>query len=494
MDPHVEFPTLDIKSEQLEQPTYCYDFPESSEPPAQFIKIEPIIEPIVDDSIQALFTSAVIAKIEKTLFGQNCQVKIEISDGQHADLGIFQTDISLNDSDTKDEKLFNENCENIAEIKFEETNEATMKGSVSISPDLGLNDEKENNVNTFTECIDPHSYVPCPTTRSLSCSKCSYVTNYVFHLQAHKKKMHFTDFNFCSLCNSNKAFASQASLKEHVRNHTCFMRLCRTCNLYFSSRLAYTKHWRTKHRKPDTMISCKYCQYKCDKKLSLLSHMHRLHRDLLKDPDELLQHVCLTCNRRFSGLNSLKNHQRSHTGERPYACNHCDYKAIRPKEIRAHVKRLHSQAFSCNDCPRRFTDEKSLQTHVKIDFCVHKCSLCIFKSPRKDAFESHLRKMHRDKLSLEVLKPFPCDMCTKRFTRKYHATNHIRRKICQIYKPSDNSDNIDDKCLKFPKAKNNKKSQKEPKSKVDPFVCEACHERFDRLKVLNRHKEFCVHI
>ena len=138
MDPHVEFPTLDIKSEHLQQPTYCYDFPESSEPPAQFIKIEPIIEPIVDDSIQALFTSAVIAKIEKTLFGQNCQVKIEISDGQQA-----------------------ENCENIAEIYFEETNEATIKGSFDISPYLDLNNEKENDVNTLTGLIDAlYEHIP----------------------------------------------------------------------------------------------------------------------------------------------------------------------------------------------------------------------------------------------------------------------------------------------------------------------------------------------
>lgn len=35
------------------------------------------------------------------------------------------------------------------------------------------------------------------------------------------------------------------------------------------------------------------------------------------------QHMCNTCNKNFSSASALQIHERTHTGEKPFACNIC---------------------------------------------------------------------------------------------------------------------------------------------------------------------------
>ena len=52
--------------------------------------------------------------------------------------------------------------------------------------------------------------------------------------------------------------------------------------------------------------------------------------------------VCDVCGRQFKLSGHLNRHMKVHTGERPYACNHCSYRSSRNDSLRMHVLNRHT--------------------------------------------------------------------------------------------------------------------------------------------------------
>lgn len=58
-------------------------------------------------------------------------------------------------------------------------------------------------------------------------------------------------------------------------------------------------------------------------------------------PNPSRSHTCPFCLKNFYGSVDLERHKRTHTGEKPFACTHCLYRATQLGNLQRHMKTKH---------------------------------------------------------------------------------------------------------------------------------------------------------
>ncbi|KAA0720729.1 hypothetical protein E1301_Tti011518 [Triplophysa tibetana] len=137
---------------------------------------------------------------------------------------------------------------------------------------------------------------------------------------------------------------------------------------------------------------------------------------------EVKRHACPECHKEFRFECLLRNHMRTHTGERPYQCSDCG-KSFRCLSFLTNHVKTHSLArpFKCTHCVKSFRKKADLFKHIRVHTGEkpYKCTIC-----GKSFSQGSYLKIHRECHTSENLHQ--CPHCDKRFPTAFKLSIHVR--------------------------------------------------------------------
>ena len=205
------------------------------------------------------------------------------------------------------------------------------------------------------------------------CDICSITCKSMPALNSHKRHIHIGGEKYeCRHC--KKKYTSKQNFINHELSHIEGKHMCELCAKTFDNPSNFKSHMEIVHASV-RKFSCSYCQkliptkralimherqhtgerpYKCnhcDKSytgMSALSkHTQKNHNPSSFKSQTDIVHAkvrkfsCSYCQKLIPTKRALIMHERQHTGERPYKCNHCDKSYTGMSALSEHTQRKH---------------------------------------------------------------------------------------------------------------------------------------------------------
>lgn len=275
-----------------------------------------------------------------------------------------------------------------------------------------------------------------------TCEICHATFNDAALLKRHEQTEHGdgeTPYD-CDRCGKN--FSTLGNLKQHQKMNTC-----------------------TKYHCSSELFPCSFCQFSFTAKSYLLKHLKRHHpeeylarceSDGVTEEDDaavkgekeeklacthcgkkyayakaLKAHTCLgqvlylctECGKGYSNHYGLKQHLRTHTGEKPYCCPHCAKSFTYAGHLKVHL-RTHTgeRPYLCTHCGESFRQSGDLKRHERKHTGVrpYSCPQCSKSFSRPQSLKAH-QMLHQGQ------RMFKCSQCGKSFSRNYHLRRHHKK-------------------------------------------------------------------
>ena len=174
------------------------------------------------------------------------------------------------------------------------------------------------------------------------------------------------------------------------------------------------------------------------------------------------KHMCDHCGRNFRDSNALRLHAKIH-GEKTFQCEFCDKKFYTKTSLNTHEAAKHTTKGHrfCDNCGESFPTGRALESHMKAKHDIEnrfQCKLCKKYYLTEEGLKAHEAqeackefycepcdryftctselKKHKKNHNApnnqpgpgnKQIKPYPCNLCYKSYTRMYQLKEHIRK-------------------------------------------------------------------
>lgn len=179
-----------------------------------------------------------------------------------------------------------------------------------------------------------------------------------------------------------------------------------------------------------SLIKGEYICYKCNdvfpSKRNLKQHAKTCSETVeMENNEKLGKYTCTQCAYRCQSPAILKIHERTHSGEKPFACTFCEYKSGQKNNVAKHILvHMKEKPFRCQYCEYRCAQKNNLVVHERTHtgYKPFACPYCEYRTVQKPNLVKHMY-LHTDQ------KPFSCDMCSYRCVQKTNLTKHKQRHL-----------------------------------------------------------------
>ena len=184
---------------------------------------------------------------------------------------------------------------------------------------------------TFTErYMKLHVERKHSSKQNLICKLCLKTFANDRSLKTHIQRYHAEKTLSCDDC--PMMFATKGTLNHHRKNVHVFKSLkCPQCPAKFKVKHAVERHITTAHTGDEVIFSCALCTFVTKTKNDLKRHKGAVH-------DKTMNWPCKMCPYKCYSKDALRNHMRSHTGEKPFHCKKCSTRFSFAGNMRRHAK------------------------------------------------------------------------------------------------------------------------------------------------------------
>ena len=140
------------------------------------------------------------------------------------------------------------------------------------------------------------------------------------------------------------------------------------------------------------------------------------------------RYQCDQCTKYSSDrFDSLKRHQKIHTGEKSHTCDKCNFKSYYPYKLVLHKKAIHDDGkFLCDKCDFKSEYSSDFKNHKELIHnprqLLYQCDQCYYEADHPSELKRHYEK-HNNR------KPFRCNLNGGSFKSNFLCALVVHKKV-----------------------------------------------------------------